>query len=383
MKAIGYIRVSTEEQSADDKYGIEVQKQAISDYADRNDFEIVCWLTDTISGAKDNRPELDKILYNADQLPAYEAVIVFKNDRVARDTKLYFYYFYTLEKRNVKLLSTEEHFSEGDDFANIYRSLLMFVAEQERKNIALRTGRGRSQRLNVVGIPAAISRMVITAWTVCSCKTRKNALSWRRYSESMTRITPLCWTFARFCTMVGIEPEKARDFSRPPFEESYLIAPSMRGKYKYGDMGWVQGVHSPDSPIGGVEMKKILSIMLTGVLMLAVSGCGAEPQHKVSYVSGEKLTVLEQYDCVAVYTQSTPTTAPKLLSRLMKCRSKHFRTVSNCHRLSRQVTELTAMCSVIPMCRAARPLMWCGCSSLTMILPYRWSCPAARRSKSH
>ena len=34
----------------------------------------------------------------------------------------------------------EEHFSEGDDFANIYRSLLMFVAEQERKNIALRTG---------------------------------------------------------------------------------------------------------------------------------------------------------------------------------------------------------------------------------------------------
>ena len=39
--------------------------------------------------------------------------------------------------------------------------------------------------------------------------------------------------------------------------------------------------------------------------MLAVSGCGAEPQHEVSYVSGEKLTVLEQYDCVAVYTQYT------------------------------------------------------------------------------
>ena len=34
----------------------------------------------------------------------------------------------------------EEHFSEGDDFANIYLSLLMFVAEQEQKNIALRTG---------------------------------------------------------------------------------------------------------------------------------------------------------------------------------------------------------------------------------------------------
>nr|DAU26978.1 MAG TPA: integrase [Caudoviricetes sp.] len=65
-KAIGYIRVSTEEQSADDKYGIEVQKQAISDYAGKNDYGIVCWLTDTISGAKDNRPELDKILYDGE-----------------------------------------------------------------------------------------------------------------------------------------------------------------------------------------------------------------------------------------------------------------------------------------------------------------------------
>lgn len=62
-QAIGYVRVSTEEQSADDKYGIEVQKQAILSYSQENGYEIVCWLTDTISGAKDNRPELDKILY--------------------------------------------------------------------------------------------------------------------------------------------------------------------------------------------------------------------------------------------------------------------------------------------------------------------------------
>ena len=32
-KAIGYVRVSTEEQSGDDKYGIEIQKQAILSYA--------------------------------------------------------------------------------------------------------------------------------------------------------------------------------------------------------------------------------------------------------------------------------------------------------------------------------------------------------------
>lgn len=141
--AIGYIRVSTEEQSSDDKYGIETQKQVISKYAADNGYDIVKWCLDAVSGAKDNRDELDKILYKYDELPEHEAVIIFKNDRIARDTKLYFYYFYTLEKRNIKLLSTEEHFSEGDDFANVYRSLLMFVAEQERKNITLRTSKGR------------------------------------------------------------------------------------------------------------------------------------------------------------------------------------------------------------------------------------------------
>lgn len=106
-----------------------------------HDYEIVDWCTDTISGAKDNRPELNKILYQSDVLPRHEAVIVFKNDRVARDTKLYFYYFYTLEKRNVKLLSTEEHFSEGDDFANIYRSWI-YVIYCMKKGIELERVRG-------------------------------------------------------------------------------------------------------------------------------------------------------------------------------------------------------------------------------------------------
>ena len=132
--AIGYIRVSTERQADDDKFGIEVQKQAILLYANDNGYNIVDWKIDEISGAKDDRPALNEILYGDNVTnPPYEAVIVFKNDRLARDTKLYFYYLYVLEKKNIKLLSTQESFAEGNEFANIYRALLQFVAEQERK----------------------------------------------------------------------------------------------------------------------------------------------------------------------------------------------------------------------------------------------------------
>mgnify|MGYP002522511268 CR=1 FL=1 len=145
-KAIGYIRVSTSQQADDDKYGIDVQRKEILSYADQHDYSIVDWKIDEVSGTSDNRPAFDEILYGDVTNPPFEAVIVFKNDRVARDTKLYFYYLYTLEKKNIKLLSTKEEFAEGSEFANIYHALLLFVAEQERKNIALRTGKGRSMK---------------------------------------------------------------------------------------------------------------------------------------------------------------------------------------------------------------------------------------------
>lgn len=45
MRAIGYVRVSTEEQSGDDKYGIDVQKRAISEYAEAHGYEVIGWKT--------------------------------------------------------------------------------------------------------------------------------------------------------------------------------------------------------------------------------------------------------------------------------------------------------------------------------------------------
>ena len=40
-RAIGYIRVSTQQQDADDKYGIDIQKSAISLWAAEHGFAIV------------------------------------------------------------------------------------------------------------------------------------------------------------------------------------------------------------------------------------------------------------------------------------------------------------------------------------------------------
>ena len=244
--AIGYIRVSTEEQSQDSKFGIEAQKQAILAYAETNGYTITDFKVDVISGVKDNRPNLDYILYELSPQQA-DAVIIFKNDRLARDTKLYFYYFYTLEKKNIQLLSTEEHFKEGDEFANIYRSLLMFVAEQERLNIATRTQKGRSIKANCGGYSGGNKpygymvqngvlipnpKEVPIVKTVFDLKTN--------YNLNTVEIADYLNKHPNYTTRKGN--------SFLPSTVSSILKNEMfyKGYYRYGDMKeWVKGVHEP------------------------------------------------------------------------------------------------------------------------------------------
>lgn len=244
--AIGYIRVSTEAQANDDKYGIDVQKQAILVYANENHYNIVQWKIDEMSGAKDDRPALNEILYgDIVTNPPFEAVIVFKNDRLARDTKLYFYYLYVLEKKNIKLLSTREEFSEGDDFANIYRALLQFVAEQERKNIALRTGRGRSMKAQCGGYSGGR--------VPYGYKTENGRLivneDEREFVEFIFSEYDVGKKATRICDDINDSGKRTRNGGRFTPSHIYHIIdnrPLYEGMYKYGkDMNWTQGVHEP------------------------------------------------------------------------------------------------------------------------------------------
>lgn len=244
--AIGYIRVSTEQQAKDEKYGIDVQKQAILFYANENGYNIVDWKIDEVSGAKDDRPALNEILYgNNVSNPPIEAVIVFKNDRLARDTKLYFYYLYTLEKKNIKLFSTKEEFNEGSDFANIYRALLQFVAEQERKNIALRTGKGRSLKAacgGYAGGRAPYGYKVENGRLVINEDERPMVeYVFKRYDEKVPRLT-----IADELNNLGFKTRKGTRFHDTNVRSIVNNRPFYEGMYKYGkNMNWVKGVHEP------------------------------------------------------------------------------------------------------------------------------------------
>lgn len=243
--AVGYIRVSTLEQAEDDRFGIDVQKQEILLYANNNGFNVVDWKIDKMSGAKDDRPALNEILYGEEvSNPPFEAVIVFKNDRLARDTKLYFYYLYTLEKKGIKLLSTKEEFAEGSEFANIYRALLQFVAEQERKNIAIRTGKGRSMKAQCGGYSggrAPYGYKVENGRLVINEDERPIVEHvFKRIDEGAPMLT-----VADELNDMGFRTRKGTRFQNTSVRSIVNNRLVYEGMYKYGDMNWVRGVHEP------------------------------------------------------------------------------------------------------------------------------------------
>lgn len=245
--AVGYIRVSTEGQVGDDKFGIDSQKQSILLYANENGYNIVEWFIDkAVSGVKDNRPELDKILYGTDVTnPPYEAVIVAKSDRMARDIKLYFYYLYTLEKKNIKLLSVCEQFDDDNGLSGIYRSIMLFVAEQERRNIAMRTSGGRRIKAKAggysggrspYGYKVENSQLVINEDEVPIVKAVFEGLDAGR----------TLWDIADGLTTAGYTTRKGTPFRESNVRSIRDNRPFYEGMYKYGkDMNWVKGVHEP------------------------------------------------------------------------------------------------------------------------------------------
>lgn len=146
--AVGYCRVSSAAQTGEDKFGLPEQKHIVSEYAKKHGYIISDWYIDAgISGTQEDRPALNRLLYGEVTNPPVECVICAKSDRIARDIKLYYYILMLLEKKSINLVSATERDDElGDGMGGIYKALMMFVAEQERRNITIRTMGGKVQK---------------------------------------------------------------------------------------------------------------------------------------------------------------------------------------------------------------------------------------------
>lgn len=144
-QAVGYIRVSTEEQ-ATNGFGLETQERAIRAFAESQGYELVDVVTDAdVSGATRpaDRPGFGKLLELAGA-KAFSILLVWKFDRLAR----HIVYAVTAvselaQQHGIAVRSVTEPIDTATPMGRTIFAVLAGMAEQERQAITERTWTGR------------------------------------------------------------------------------------------------------------------------------------------------------------------------------------------------------------------------------------------------
>lgn len=243
--AIGYIRVSTDGQVGEDKFGMEAQRQQIIAYAAEHEIEITKWVYDEgESGAKE-RPGFDEIVYGEIENPPYEIVIVAKSDRVAREINLYFYYKMLLLKKEIQLISIAEDFGSFGVFAPMLEAFTICVAQMERDNINKRTSAGRKIKASQGGYSGGRApmgyrvqggKLVINPDEVPVVK-----FIFDRKAKGYTMLSTV-----DALNEAGYKTRNGQSFLISSVQSIWNNERTYRGEYHYGKDGeWVKGQHEP------------------------------------------------------------------------------------------------------------------------------------------
>ena len=114
------------------------------DYAERNGITIVGTYIDRAYSAKtDDRPEFQRMVQDSAR-KIFDAVLVWKLDRFARNRYDAVYYKRQLEKNGVHLVSVMEPISDGPEGIMI-ESLLIGMAEYYSAELAIKVARGERE----------------------------------------------------------------------------------------------------------------------------------------------------------------------------------------------------------------------------------------------
>jgi site-specific DNA recombinase len=148
MRAIGYIRVSTENQNGDDVFGLETQRECIKDHCEANGLELVEIYEDpALSGNLPplERPGLGRALETL-KAGDIEQFIVPRLDRLARDTMLALWLEKEIRKTGAELISISEPYRWEDPIQKLPLTMVAAFAEFERSLITTRLSSGRKTK---------------------------------------------------------------------------------------------------------------------------------------------------------------------------------------------------------------------------------------------
>ena len=142
MKAIGYARVSTKDQSLD------VQTEQIKRYCDYRNIDLARLYTDKASGANTDRPEFQEMLTDI-ETNAHGAgvIIVWKLDRIGRSLKNLIEIVDLFKSKELGFVCINANIDTTSNEGRLFFHMMASFAEYERALINERTALGREAAL--------------------------------------------------------------------------------------------------------------------------------------------------------------------------------------------------------------------------------------------
>lgn len=178
MRTAIYARVSTANNGQDPR----VQTRELQEYCQRHGWTVADEYVDVgISGTKEKRPELDRLLADAHRR-RFDAVVVWRFDRFARSVSHLLRALETFQSLGIEFVSLSEQMDTSTPTGKMVFTVLGAVAELERSLIVervkagLRNARAKGKRL---GRP----RKGVDAVTVA--RLRKQGHSWRAIASQL------------------------------------------------------------------------------------------------------------------------------------------------------------------------------------------------------
>ncbi len=150
-KAVAYLRVSTENQLGEDKFGLDSQREDIERYCKLHNLELVQeFIEEGVSGSKEIRPALSDMFVAAKE-GGFKHVIVAKLDRIARDLMLQLFIEKELLKFGIEIISVAEPLRADDPTGRLMRQIIGAFSEFERSRITERLCAGKIQKAKTGG----------------------------------------------------------------------------------------------------------------------------------------------------------------------------------------------------------------------------------------
>lgn len=245
MNVVGYTRVSTDGQVGDDKFGLEVQREQILAYCAEHDMTVVRWFTDEGESGAKLRPGFDEIVYgDSVNNPPYEAVVVAKSDRVARDINIYYYYKMMLLRKNLKLISVAEDFGQMGVLSDMLEAFTMCCAKMERDNITKRTSSGRKVKAAKGGYSGGRAPLGYKVDNGALVINEAEAVIVRRAFEMSDNGATLS-EIAATLNDEGYQTRSGGKFWLSTVQSILRNRKTYEGYYRYGkDAEWVPGQHA-------------------------------------------------------------------------------------------------------------------------------------------